>query len=86
MIQLSHIYIHIHTFMTTNLSLIGAHASALMKLRATSLAAYGIDPKSLILHNEYRKESSIDRTRALAQTKKEERALAVQEDHSLMVL
>lgn len=67
--------------MTTDISLIGAHASALMKLRATSLKAYGIDPHSLAIE-----EYSASETRSLAKIKKEERSLAIQTDHSLVAL
>ena len=65
---------------------IGAHASALMALRAKSLQAYGIDPKALIELEAHPIIQRDEMTRALALSKKEERALAVQEEHALMII
>lgn len=66
---------------------VGAHASALMALREKSLQAYGIDPKALIIPQQ----SSLllapeNITQSLAKAKNEERALAVQSEHHLMVI
>lgn len=52
-----------------------------MKLRVTSLAAYGIDPRALVAQ-----EGPSSETRALAKTKREERALAIQEDHNIVIV
>lgn len=66
---------------------IGAHASALMALRAKSLQAYWVDPKLLITIKDHAFLPMLEeKTRALAISKREERALAVQHEHSLTVL
>lgn len=66
---------------------IGAHASALMALRAKSLQAYGVDPKMLTNIENHTLLPLIDeKTRALALSKREERAIAVQHEHSLSLI
>lgn len=64
----------------------GAHASTLMKLRATSLEQYGIDPHALMKIEKHPLIDTASTTRSLAISKKEERALSVQEDHALIAL
>ena len=66
---------------------IGAHASALMALHAKSLQAYGVDTKMLInIENHSLYPVIEEKTRALAISKREERALAVQHEHSLALI
>jgi hypothetical protein len=66
---------------------IGAHASALMALRAKSLQAYGVDPKMLMNIEDHTLLPIInDKTRSLAISKREERAIAVQHEHSLSLI
>lgn len=64
---------------------IGAHASALLTLRARSLQAYGIDPQALILpESRELVEMPHADTRALAKISRESRALAVESEHALV--
>lgn len=66
---------------------IGAHASALMALRSKSLQAYGIDPNMLVAIEEHTLLPVVeDKTRALAISKREERAIAVQHEHTLTLI
>lgn len=74
--------------------LIGSHAYALMSVRARSLEAYGISPNSLIKYKEsrelmqteeHRELMLTDPIRSLSKISKESRALAVEEDHALMI-
>ncbi|GAB0174778.1 MAG: hypothetical protein HHAS10_06570 [Candidatus Altimarinota bacterium] len=66
---------------------IGAHASALMALRAKSLQAYGVDQKMLTnIENHTLLPLVENQTRALALSKREERAIAVQHEHSLLLI
>lgn len=73
--------------MTQDTSLIGAHMSALLALRERSLQAYGIDPHAII-NNAPQELIEIpeSRTRALAKISRSSRALAVESDHTLMVV
>ncbi len=67
--------------------IVGAHMSALLTLRARSLEAYGIDPKALMMPDTRAVvEMPSTKTRSLAKISRESRALAVESDHSLMVI
>ncbi len=64
-----------------------AHASALMNLRAKSLEAYGIDPKSLmVIESHSLIEWKGEKTRALAKIGKNSRALAIETEHAMIAL
>ncbi len=78
----------------TRSDLIGSHAFALMSVRARSLEAYGISPntlmkykesRELMWHSDHRELMIPDPVRALSRISKDTRALAVQEDHALMI-
>lgn len=76
---------HIYTHMSSH-SPIGAHASALMSLRARSLQAYGIDPQALMVtESQALMEMPDADTRALAKISRESRALAVESEHALIL-
>ena len=66
---------------------IGAHASALMALRAKSLQAYGLDPHALMISREQSMTTLPESpTRSLAKITRESRALAVETEHALVAL
>ena len=67
-------------------SRIGAHASALISLRSKSLAAYGINPHALIIAETHTLMNMADHTQTLAQVSRESRSLAIESDHSLVLV
>lgn len=68
-------------------NIVGAHMSALLALRSRSLEAYGIDPKALMMTDSRSLvETPRSKTRSLAKISRESRALAVESEHSLMVI
>ncbi len=76
--------------MTTDIptSTLWAHASTLMKLRAKSLQAYGIDPRDLAINNPTRSliELPESKTRSLAKIAKNSRALAIESEHAIVLI
>lgn len=68
-------------------NIVGAHMSALLALRARSLEAYWVDPKALMMaDSQALAETPRGKTRSLAKISRESRALAVESEHSLMVI
>lgn len=67
-------------------TIMGPHAIASLQSRMQALKAYGINPKAIELVHQVPVPVVQEKTKKLAKISKAKRALAIQEEHSLLVI